>query len=198
MTVTIDTSNTTSLFKEEATLTTDPGVEIKGVIWATRNVDAPGTFTINPEDEGMLYQWNSKIGWSVTDPPVSTDSSSWKYTWNGNNAVTWEVTNNVCPTGWRIPTQSELAQLFFIPSSKWTTMNGKIGREFGSVFLPAAGKLLSNPNVIHSDIGCYWSNQATDDSGNGITASNCIFTVNWTTWGIAEMACGCSVRCVKE
>lgn len=35
---------------------TDEGVEINGLIWATRNVDAPGTFAKNPEDYGMYYQ----------------------------------------------------------------------------------------------------------------------------------------------
>lgn len=45
-------------------------VEINGVCWATRNVDAPGTFTQNPEDAGMLYQWNRKTAWNVTDSIV--------------------------------------------------------------------------------------------------------------------------------
>ena len=35
------------------------GVLINGVCWATRNVDAPGTFAENPEDPGMMYQWNA-------------------------------------------------------------------------------------------------------------------------------------------
>ena len=38
------------------------GVVINGVRWATRNVDKPGTFAANPEDAGMLYQWNRKVG----------------------------------------------------------------------------------------------------------------------------------------
>ena len=61
------------------TPTTDPGVHINGVVWATRNVDTPGTFATRPESAGMLYRWNRRIGWSATDPIVDS---------NGN--TTWE------------------------------------------------------------------------------------------------------------
>jgi hypothetical protein len=37
---------------------TDLGVVINGVKWATRNVDAPGTFAESPQAAGMFYQWN--------------------------------------------------------------------------------------------------------------------------------------------
>jgi len=40
----------------------ETGVVINGVTWATRNVDAPGTFVANTKDAGMFYQWNSKVG----------------------------------------------------------------------------------------------------------------------------------------
>jgi len=40
----------------------ETGVVINGVKWATRNVDKPGTFVANPEDFGMLYQWNRRVG----------------------------------------------------------------------------------------------------------------------------------------
>ena len=35
------------------TPTTDPGVMINGIKWATRNIDEPGTFADNPEDVGI-------------------------------------------------------------------------------------------------------------------------------------------------
>ena len=56
----------------------DEGVVINGVKWATRNVDKPGTFAANPENAGMLFQWNRRVGWSANDPMV-----------NSNGDVTW-------------------------------------------------------------------------------------------------------------
>ena len=53
---------------ENSALTHDAGVVINGIKWATRNIDAPGTFSVNPESLGMLYQWNKKIGWSSSNP----------------------------------------------------------------------------------------------------------------------------------
>jgi len=37
--------------------TTDEGVVINGVKWATRNLDVGSTFVENPEDKGALFQW---------------------------------------------------------------------------------------------------------------------------------------------
>ncbi len=45
----------------------DEGVVIDGIRWATRNIAAPGTFAVNPEDAGMLYQWDTIVGWSATN-----------------------------------------------------------------------------------------------------------------------------------
>ena len=39
------------------TATFDEGVVINGVRWATRNVDAPGTFAQSPEDAGGFFTW---------------------------------------------------------------------------------------------------------------------------------------------
>jgi hypothetical protein len=62
--------------QNQNTKTTDKGVKIGNTIWATRNVDAPGTFAEAPESAGMFYQWNRNIGWSTTDPVIN---SRWRY-----------------------------------------------------------------------------------------------------------------------
>jgi len=142
--------------------TDDEGVIINGVKWATRNVDKPGTFAKNSEDPGMFYQWNSNIGWSSSDPRVSTNGNSWKSPWNGNNAKTWEKSKNVCPAGWRIPTQAEFASLDSA-SSVWTDVpvKGRIfGSENNSIFLPSADCRYSQiGHLINMDKNCgyYWS-----------------------------------------
>ena len=138
-------------------------VEINGVKWATCNVDMPGTFAAKPEDAGMFYQWNRKIGWSSTDPMINSDGGT---TWDWDSSVptgdSWEKSNDPCPTGWRVPTLGELASL---PGSQWATVNGVNGRIFGSgdkiVFFPAVG-LRNGFNGTWgygypSQTGSYWS-----------------------------------------
>jgi len=60
------------------------GVTINGVTWATRNVNAPGTFAEKGSDAGMLYQWNRRIGWSSTKPLTSSPSG---HSWNSSNPM---------------------------------------------------------------------------------------------------------------
>ena len=94
--------------------TTDTGVLINGVVWATRNVDAPGKFAQNPEDIGMIYQYNIRVGWRYTweySGILGTDGST---VWNTTPAPyspVWEEDNDPCPTGWRVPTPTEMQSL---------------------------------------------------------------------------------------
>jgi uncharacterized protein (TIGR02145 family) len=119
---------------------TASGVEIAGIKWATSNVDAPGTFAATPTDAGMLYQWNRTTGWSSTDPLVNHEGGT---AWDATDPTgkTWTVDNNVCPAGWRVPTDGELQSLIDA-GNFWGTMNGVTGQFFGSdeqrIFLPAA------------------------------------------------------------
>ncbi|MDR1518400.1 MAG: hypothetical protein LBS52_10025 [Dysgonamonadaceae bacterium] len=142
---------------EKTTLISDKGVVINGITWATRNVDAPGTFTKNPEDAGMFYQWNRKIGWSSASPMVNSDGGT---TWDETHidGSTWEKANDPCPSGWRVPTWFEFERLLNFGSG-WITKNGVNGRIFGfdsnTLFLPAAGW---NSNSNNDNLsGNYWS-----------------------------------------
>ena len=155
---------------------------INGVKWATRNVDAPGTFAANPEDPGMLYQWNRNIGWSA----IPSDT-------------TWETANDVCPSGWRVPTVAELGSLA-ASGSQWTTQNGVNGRIFGSgdntIFLPAAGYRNPTNGALASvgTIGYYWSSTVS-----GTNAFRLSFGSSFVDPGnLDDRAFGFSVRCVSE
>jgi uncharacterized protein (TIGR02145 family) len=64
------------------------GVLIGDVIWATRNVDAPGTFAATPESAGMFYQWNNKVGWSITKKVVKKKEVTELI--NSNGGTTWD------------------------------------------------------------------------------------------------------------
>jgi uncharacterized protein (TIGR02145 family) len=139
----------------------EKGVVINGVKWATRNVDKPGTFAANPEDAGMFYQWNKKVGWSATDPMINSDGGT---TWDTtkSDGDTWENTNDPCPTGWRVPTKDELQSLIDA-GSEWTILNGINGRTVGngnnSLFLSAAGCRSCNRGMFDDGgtRGGYWS-----------------------------------------
>ena len=67
------------------------GVEINGVRWATRNVDAPGTFAANPESEGMFFQWNRHDscppGWRVPTQAEIRSLSDAGSSWTTRNGV---------------------------------------------------------------------------------------------------------------
>ena len=185
-------------YGEQVSFTTIAGVNINGTIWATRNVDYPGTFAENPEDAGMFYQWNRKIGWSSTYPIINSNGGT---TWDSTKPTgsTWEKENDPCPTGWRVPTDAELQSLIDA-GSKWATLNGVKGSYFGSgdntLFLPAAGERyyyggsLFNWNLD----GYYWSSTLVSNGG-----VDCLL-INYINYGVAiyDSYNGFSVRCVAD
>ena len=140
--------------------TTDQGVVINGVKWATRNVDKPGTFAAKSEDVGMFYQWNRKIAWIATGSVTDWDSSI-------PSGTDWYTVSDPSPTGWHVPTFDEIKTL--LDSKKvfhtWTIENGICGRKFtdkstgNSIFLPAAGyrRPIGGVHNGKGSEGRYWS-----------------------------------------
>ena len=176
------------------------GVVINGIRWATRNVDAPGTFAAHPESVGMHYQWNRRIGWTAAS---SIPVADWDQT--SDTGAKWEAQNDPCPEGWRVPTEVELRSLYN-KSSIPTILNGVNGRLFGSapyqIFLPAAGSNRDGWICVH---GRYWSS-TTCAPGGGVAAA-LMFSID-DPWGrsIWLEYCGgplstsnaLSVRCVAD
>jgi len=143
----------------------EPGkVLINGVFWATHNVDMPGTFTGRPEDFGMFYQWNRKVGWSSKDPiKNSNGGSQWDNTIS--TSMFWEPSNDPSPEGYQLPTIKEMSSLLDKEkvSQEWITINKIKGVKFTdkntgeSIFLPKAGCRISeggNLSVLLD--GHYW------------------------------------------
>ena len=132
------------------------GVIINGVRWATRNVDAPGTFASTPESFGMLFQWNRRKGWNAIDEEVEN--------WDNSipEGTKWYAKNDPCPEGWRMPTREELKSLEDA-GSEWITKNGVYGYLLGlipnQIFLPAAGgRAPDNGELARVGwLGKYWS-----------------------------------------
>jgi len=145
------------------TSTSDPGVVINGVKWATRNVDKPGAFAAKPEDAGMFYQWNRKAAWATTSDVTGWDSTI-------SNGDTWEKANDPSPAGWRVPTNDEIQKLLDTDKVKddWTTQNGINGRKFTDIatgktlFLPAVGYRHNDGTLDFAGwYGEYWSSAAS-------------------------------------
>ena len=178
-----------SVVQDPATF--DPGVTINGITWATRNVDAPGTFAPTPESAGMLFQWNRKKGWNAVDEEVEGWDSSFP------EGTKWYAENDPCPQGWRVPTEDELHSLLNA-GSEWTTRNGVYGRLFGSaLFLPAPGWRNGFDGALFSVgwIGNYWrSSSAPHD----ISAHRLGFTSSSTSMHTTIRSPGMLVRCVAE
>jgi len=149
-TVLVSSCSTTKL----VSLTSDKGVVINGVKWATRNVDAIGTFASKPEDSGMLYKWNRKKAWAITGNIADWDSTYTKGT-------EWEKVNDPSPVGWRVPTSDEIETLLDTDkvSNEWTTENGVYGRKFtdkatgNTLFLPAAGTRYGDTGACSTNVG---------------------------------------------
>jgi len=161
-----------SILGVNAQSTTDEGVVINGVKWATCNVGKPGTFAANPEEAGMFYQWNRKIGWSATDPMINSNGET---TWDNSNAIgtTWEKANDPSPSGWRVPTLIEIQTLFDANkvSNVGIIQGGVNGRKFtdkatGSfIFLPASNSRHYSDGILDgSDFGTYWSSTPNGNS----------------------------------
>jgi len=175
------------------------GVLIGGVVWATCNVNAPGTFATSPSEFGMFYQWNRRIGWSSTDPMINHEGGT---TWDNSvpTGETWETNNDPCPIGWRVPTLTEQQSLTSLGSS-WGEINGVSGRFFGygdyMVFFPAAGSRGNSGGglVGVGGFGEFWSSMPHP----GNSQSNAMLIYDWTAHtGSVGRVRGSSVRCVLE
>jgi hypothetical protein len=178
-------------------------VEINGIKWATRNVDAPGTFAASPESAGMFYQWNRKIGWSSTNPLINSNGSRvWDSTYS--ESTQWSVENDPSPAGWRMPTYAELNNLSQAPNRK-TTINGIEGRLFGSppntIFLPFCGERLGTNGALIIGNGCYYSNACyySNTQDDEYLFALCLGIHGDKIYWFANHKSLCSsIRCVKK
>ncbi len=185
----IDTSDSTRL--------KDEGVMINGVCWATRNLDAPGTFTAKPENDGMYYEWKTKKAWTLTTDNPKRNGTLY-------TSVIFENDKDVFPSGWRLPNEKEIWALRDTAKvmSKWINQNGVNGMQIidkatgSSIFLPAIGYRQNyNGECGYSHEGIYGTN---DKHGHylGFNSQDVYPYVVFLNYGHREA--GVPVRCVAE
>jgi uncharacterized protein (TIGR02145 family) len=187
-----------TVFAGAQTEITDPGVEINGIIWATRNVDAPGRFVENPEDIGMFYQWNSRIGWSATDPLIPSDGvSEWLKHTGTNTPSSWEIINDPCPSGWRVPTKEEYESLIGV-GGEYVVLNEirVFAFRYGDniVYFPLKdARDHYQGRLFEMEMGAYWTATPAFDSYHYVER----FFVDWMDFNSASTSFGHHIRCVK-
>jgi hypothetical protein len=198
------------IFHDPVTTDKETGVLINGVVWATRNIDAPYTFVENPQDTGMYYQWNRNVGWTVSiggrgNSFTPSDGIS-ELTPPSDYSGETQWVNDPSPAGWKIPTKAQFESLTdteFV-SRVWTVLNSVNGMLFtdlqngNSIFLPAAGEIdmeLGYPTFWHNDMGFYRS--STHD-GNYSTYKLSIGSGNSAHVEQYLLATGELLRCVLD
>ncbi len=159
-------SSTISMIAQTAT--TDPGVEINGIIWATRNVGAPNTFVDNPEDLGNTYTWDAAQSVYPTGWRIPTKDELRTLLDESNVIKTWDDTEK-----------------------GWTYTDAVSGE---SIFLPAAGLYASGEMNYVGESGYYWSSSEVGGSGYALGFSN----RSGGYVNIYLRSFGMSVRCIKE
>ena len=152
-----------------------------GIKWATCNV---GSTT--PEGYGDYFAWGEitpkdYYDWNTYRYCRGSSTTLTKYCNNadyGNNGFTDALTtleaNDDAATanwgaGWRMPTQTEMYELYNNCTHEWTTQNGVNGRLFtgssgNSIFLPAAGERHDSGLYVAGSNGRYWSSVLYTDS----------------------------------
>ena len=123
-----------------------------GTRWATCNVGATDS-----EDYGNYYAWGE-----TTTKSTYTENN---YTYSDNPTIlpsSADAATINWGSGWRMPTKTEMNELYSNCTHIWTTQNGVNGRLFtgpngNSIFLPAAGRRNDSSLDFDSSRGFYWS-----------------------------------------
>jgi len=156
------------------------------------------TFTVPNNSTGVLI---NDVIWATCNLNSSgefTNHPSVSGTYN-----TWQDALNKCPSGWRLPTESEYKSLINA-GTFWGELDGVTGRFFGNdyqkVFFPAAGCLDLDGSLYSSTpVGNYWSNTSDNNTSTGLAWHlNLGKGLPGAVVRLININYGFNIRCVKE
>ncbi|MBO7657683.1 DUF1566 domain-containing protein, partial [Candidatus Saccharibacteria bacterium] len=176
-----------------------------GKVWMTQNLNLPGGTTLTSADSNVTSNYtlpaSSTSGFSsdstayVYNSGRTNCSSPGCYSYYsyaaataGTNPSSGAATSDICPKGWRLPTQSEFNTLI----SSYSTGSALTGSPFLAVY---GGSYYSSSFVDSGgSVGHYWSSTASNSSN----AYGLLFGSNNARVDYYYKSYGDSVRCVKS
>ena len=227
--ITVNVTQSTSFVKNRQMVlvfTNADKVLINGLIWATRNVGAPGTFASDVDEVGYLYQFNRKEGFPFANsaPDFASTYSSYKPAESGWITNAWTDANNPCPEGWRVPTGDEVCGLLGDSEASrkctWVTPTEKNGFErigyvagidassagsvtkenlksLGGIFIPLSGWFTEGGALDRNWLVVIRTATSLNDNMGGMFLSGYGYTDAWG-WGDGQKNRAAPVRCVRK
>ena len=189
-----------------------PTVTSAGQVWMDRNLGSPkvAVASIEPVAFGWLYQWGRlpdghevwRIGITTTELSSSDVpghsffiiSSSSPYDWrSSHNNNLWQGVsgvNNPCPSGFRLPTETE----WETERASWSS-NDAAGAFASPLKLVTAGHRHRLDGTVNGagNLGYYWSSTVTNGYPRYLRIESDVagMASNTRAWGL-------SVRCIKD
>jgi uncharacterized protein (TIGR02145 family) len=182
-----------------------------GKVWMDRNLGATqaATSATDAAAFGDLYQWGRRSDGhqcrtsTVTSTLSSTDQPAdgkfiimnltpfdWRSPQNDNLWQGVTGINNPCPTGYRLPTETELND----ERLSWATQNGAGGYAAPLKWTIGGRRNYSNGGSANATSAYYWTSTINGTGSRSLTYQSS----TTPSWNLQLRGYGISVRCIKE
>ena len=181
---------------------------IGGKYWMTKNLDLAGGTTLTPEDSNVTSNYtlpaSSTSGFSDSatayvynsgSTTCGNDSPCYSYysyvaATAGTNPSSGNATSDICPKGWRLPSQAEYNTLI----STYTTGATLTASPWLGVY---AGHYVNSRILAGGEFGYYWSSTAYDSAYVYYLIFHSLLDAGVVIYDVDKRD-GLSVRCVLQ